>query len=269
MKWETIEATRGVFSSPDADNIVAIAQRNGLTMRGHTLVWHSQLPAWVANGNWTTTTLTDVIKSHITGVMTKYKGKIHTWDVVNEVVGDDAKMRPSVFYNTLGESFIDLAFKTAKSVDPKPILAINDYNLEYSDKANAMYDLVKRLKARHVPVEQIGAQAHLVVGSLPTGIKETYKKFASLKVSVAITELDIRMPTPPTAATLAQQAKDYVTMVKACLEIPECLGITFWGLSDKYSWVPGVFSGEGAACLYDEDLQPKPDYTAVRAALSA
>jgi len=86
-QWETIEATRGVFSSPDADNIVAIAQRNGLTMRGHTLVWHSQLPAWVANGNWTTATLTDVIKSHITGVMTKYKGKIHTWDVVNEVVG--------------------------------------------------------------------------------------------------------------------------------------------------------------------------------------
>ncbi|CCA71122.1 probable endo-1,4-beta-xylanase, partial [Serendipita indica DSM 11827] len=269
MKWESIEATRGVFSSPDADRMVQLAEANGMTIRGHTLVWHSQLPSWVANGNWTTSTLTEVITSHITGVMTKYKGKIHTWDVVNEVIGDDANMRPSVFYNTLGESFIDLAFNTAKAVDPKPILAINDYNMEYSQKATAMYNLVKRLKSRGVPVEQIGAQAHLVVGSLPTGIKDIYQNFASLGVSVAVTELDIRMPTPPTAATLAQQAVDYVTVVKACLDVPQCLGVTFWGLTDKYSWVPGVFSGEGAACLYDESLQPKPDYTAVQSLLSA
>ena len=100
-------------------------------------------------------------------------------------------MRPSVFYNTLGESFIDLAFNTAKAVDPKPILAINDYNMEYSQKATAMYDLVKRVKARGVPIEQIGAQAHLVVGSVPSGIKELYQNFASLGVSVAYVALPL------------------------------------------------------------------------------
>ena len=94
-------------------------------------------------------------------------------------------MRPSVFYDTLGESFIDIAFKTAKAVDPKPILAINDYNLEFTEKATAMYNLVKRVKARGVPIEQIGAQAHLEVGALPKGIKETYRKFESLGVSIA------------------------------------------------------------------------------------
>ncbi|KAG8831286.1 hypothetical protein FRC17_003364 [Serendipita sp. 399] len=270
MKWESIEATQGTFSSYSADEMVKLAQLNNLTIRGHTLVWHSQLPSWVSNGSWTNATLIDVMTKHITGVMNKYKGQIHTWDVVNEVVGDDGNMRPSIFYNTIGEYFIDIAFKTAKSVDPTPILAINDYNIEGSgSKSTTFLNLVTRVKARGAPIEQIGIQSHLIVGSLPGGISSLWASYAALGVSIAITELDIRMPTPPTASSLAQQATDYTTMVNACLNQPKCIGITIWALSDKYSWVPDVFSGQGAALPYDENLQPKPAYTAIQQALSA
>ncbi|KAG8763549.1 hypothetical protein FRC15_007961, partial [Serendipita sp. 397] len=270
MKWESIEATQGVFSSYSADEMIKLAQLNGLTMRGHTLVWHSQLPSWVSNGSWTNATLTDVMIKHITGVMNKYKGLIHTWDVVNEAIADDGTMRPSVFYNTIGETYIDIAFKTAKSLDTKPILAINDYNIEGSGaKSTAMLNLVSRVKGRGAPIEQIGIQSHLVVGSLPGGIDALWASYAALGVSIAVTELDIRMPTPATSASLAQQATDYTTMVKACLNQPKCLGVTFWGLSDKYSWVPDVFSGQGAALPFDESMQAKPAYTAVKTLLSS
>ncbi|KAG8848184.1 hypothetical protein FRB91_011046 [Serendipita sp. 411] len=210
MKWESIEATRGTFSSYSADEMMKLVQLNGLTMRGHTLVWHSQLPSWVSGGSWTNATLTDVMISHITGVMNKYKGLIHTWDVVNEAIADDGTMRQSIFYTTIGETFIDIAFKTAKSIDSKAILAINDYNIEGSgSKSTTMLNLVSRVKARGAPIEQIGIQAHLIVGSLPGGIDALWANYAALGVSIAVTELDIRMPTPPTATKLAQQATDY------------------------------------------------------------
>lgn len=195
---------------------------------------------------------------------------MHTWDVVNEALADDGSMRQSIFYNTIGEYYIDIAFKTAKAADSAAILAINDYNINGTGaKSTGMINLVTKMKARGVPIEQVGIQAHLIVGSVPTTLSTNWNAFVNLGVSIAITELDIRMPTPATTANLAQQATDYKNVVNACLGIAKCLGITFWGLSDAFSWVPNTFSGQGAALLYDATFQPKPAYTAVLDALNA
>lgn len=118
--------------------------------------------------------------------MNHWKGKIHTWDVVNEVIGDNGAMRSSVFYNTLGENFIDIAFNAAKAADATPILAINDYNIDGTGtKSTLMLQLVQRLKNRGVPVEQIGIQAHLTTGQVPSTISANWNAFANLGVSIA------------------------------------------------------------------------------------
>ncbi|KAG8805386.1 hypothetical protein FRC19_007916, partial [Serendipita sp. 401] len=229
--------------------------------RAHVLVWHSQLPAWVTAGNFAKNELISVMKNHIVNVAGHFRGHIATWDVVNEVFNEDGTFRSTVFHDTIGPEFIDIAFRTAKLADPFATLAINDYNIDgLGPKSTAMVNLVKSARSRGVPIEQIGAQAHLVVGTLPTNIRENWQAFANTGAWVAITEIDIRMPTPPTEASLAQQKADYKTVVNACLAVSRCVGVTVWGATDKYSWVPDVFDGEGAACPYDENLKPKPAY---------
>ncbi|CCA70425.1 probable endo-1,4-beta-xylanase [Serendipita indica DSM 11827] len=276
LKWETTEPSRGVFNFTNGDIVVKTAQRNKMScqsiapLRAHTLVWHSQLPSWVGNGNFTKKELISVMKNHINNVAGHYRGVPYAWDVVNEAFNEDGSFRQTVFYSTIGEEYIDIAFKQARLVDPKALLAINDYNIDgQGPKSTAMINLVKNARKRGVPIDQIGAQAHLVVGTLPTTIRENWQAMANLGVWVAVTELDIRMPTPANATSLAQQAADYKTVVNACLAVSRCVGVTVWGASDKYSWVPEVFSGEGAPLPYDDNLAPKPAYNAIVQALKA
>ena len=177
-----------------------------------------------------------------------------SWDVVNEPMNDDGTFRSDVFYDTLGETYIPIALQAAKAADPFAKLYINDYNIEGpSAKSTAYINLVKKLKAQRVPIDGIGVQAHLVVGQLPSGIKENLQAFTNLGVEVALTELDIRFATlPPSPADLQQQKKDYQTVIAACKEVPRCIGVTVWDWTDKYSWVPSTFPGQGAPCPWDE-----------------
>ncbi|KAG8759390.1 hypothetical protein FRC14_006054 [Serendipita sp. 396] len=246
LKWESTEPTRNNFTLGNGDTLVKIAEKNKI---------------WVTAGNFAKNELISVMKNHIVNVAGHFRGHIATWDVVNEVFNEDGTFRSTVFHDTIGPEFIDIAFRTAKLADPFATLAINDYNIDgLGPKSTAMVNLVKSARSRGVPIEQIGAQAHLVVGTLPTNIRENWQAFANTGAWVAITEIDIRMPTPPTEASLAQQKADYKTVVNACLAVSRCVGVTVWGATDKYSWVPDVFDGEGAACPYDENLKPKPAY---------
>jgi endo-1,4-beta-xylanase len=121
--------------------------------------------------------------------------------------------------------------------------------------------------ARGVPIDCVGFQSHLVVGQVPADLQANLQRFADLGVEVQITELDIRMPTPPSDADLQQQAGDYAEVVEVCLAVDGCSSITVWQISDRDSWIPGVFAGEGAALLFDEELNRKPAYDATLAAL--
>jgi endo-1,4-beta-xylanase len=193
----------------------------------------SNIPV-VSSGNFNAADLTKIIENHVTNVMTKFKGRLFHWDVVNEVVDDSGTaLRNSVFSATLGEEFIAIAFRAARKADPTAKLYINDYNIDgNSAKSTYTYELVKRLLAKGVPIDGIGVQAHLISGSVPSSIQENWAKFASLGVDVAITELDIRIPLPVTDAKLQQQKKDYNAVTKACAAIPRCVGITIWDFPD-------------------------------------
>ncbi|GAB2596023.1 endo-1,4-beta-xylanase [Streptomyces capparidis] len=265
MKWETIEPSRGQFVYGPGDAVVDFAASARQRVHGHTLVWHSQLPSWV--GDVPADELHSVMTGHITNVMKHYRGEVQTWDVVNEVFNEDGTLRSTVFLDKLGEGYIADAFRAARAADPKAKLFINDYNVEgVNDKSTAMYNLVRDLRAKGVPIDGVGLQAHLVLGEVPSTLRQNIQRFAALGVDVRITELDVRLPTPADATELAQQASDYHQVVSACVAVSRCRGVTTWGVTDKHSWVPGWFEGYGDALIFDADYRPKPAYRAVAAA---
>ncbi|MFJ8048352.1 non-reducing end alpha-L-arabinofuranosidase family hydrolase [Streptomyces luteogriseus] len=229
MKWDATERSRGSFTFGPADQIVNRATARGQRVRGHTLVWHSQLPGWVSSIR-DANTLRSVMNNHITTVMNRYKGRIHSWDVVNEAFADggSGQMRSSVFRDVLGTGFLEQAFRTARSADPAAKLCYNDYSIEnWSDaKTQGVYRMVRDFKARGVPIDCVGLQAHFGAGGPPGSFQTTLSNFAALGVDVQITELDIAQA-PPNA---------YANTVRACMNVSRCTGITVWGIRDSDSW---------------------------------
>ncbi|MEU6668002.1 non-reducing end alpha-L-arabinofuranosidase family hydrolase [Streptomyces sp. NPDC046727] len=255
MKWDTTEPSRGSFNFGPGDQIVNSATSHGQRVRGHTLVWHSQLPGWVSSIR-DANTLRSVMNNHITSVMNHYKGKVFAWDVVNEAFADggSGQHRSSVFQNLLGDGFIEQAFRTARATDPAAKLCYNDYSIEnWSDaKTQGVYRMVRDFKARGVPIDCVGFQSHFGTGGPPASFQTTLSNFAALGVDVQITELDIAQA-PPTA---------YANTVRACMNVARCKGITAWGIRDSDSWR----SGENPL-LFDRNGNKKPAYNATLTAL--
>ncbi|WP_231648110.1 endo-1,4-beta-xylanase [Saccharothrix sp. NRRL B-16348] len=262
MKWDATQPSRGNFTFTRGDQVVAGAVAANQKVRGHTLVWHSQTPPWVQNLS--ATDMRSAMVNHINTVMGHYKGKVFAWDVVNEAFAEDGTRRQSFWQQKLGDGYIADAFRIARAADPTAKLYYNDYNTDgIGAKSDGVYNMVKAFKEQGVPIDGVGLQAHLIVGQVPSTMRQNMQRLADLGVDVAITELDIRMRTPADSAKLAQQARDYTAVVNACLAVARCVGITTWGLSDNHSWIPGVFPGEGAALPFDGNLQPKPAYDAM------
>jgi endo-1,4-beta-xylanase len=269
MKWDATESSQNNFNFTEADRHVAWGQTNGMQIHGHTLVWHSQLPGWVS-GISSASTLTSVMNNHIDKVMAHFKGKILVWDVVNEAFEDNGNYRTSVFYNLLGKGFIEQAFIRARAADPAAKLIYNDYNLEYTGaKSNAAYNMLKDLKSRNIPVDGIGFQMHLDIqyGFDYNDFATNMQRFADLGLEIYITEMDVRVPSSPSAADLQTQANYYKGVIEKCMAQPAVKAIQIWGFTDKYSWVPQTFPGRGAALIFDSNYNPKPSYYAVQTAL--
>jgi endo-1,4-beta-xylanase len=256
MKWDTTEPSRGNFNFGPSDQIVSHAQAHGQRMRGHTTVWHSQLPSWVSTIN-DANTLRSVMNNHISTVMGHFRGKIYAWDVVNEAFADGSTQhRSSVFQNLLGNGFIEEAFRTARSADSGAKLCYNDYNIEnWSDaKTQGVYAMVRDFKSRGVPIDCVGFQSHFGTGGPPSSFQTTLSNFAALGVDVQITELDIQ-----NAGTTA-----YGNTVRACMNVSRCTGITVWGIRDSDSWRTGQ-----NPLLFDNNGNKKPAYDAVLSALGS
>ncbi|MFE3598962.1 endo-1,4-beta-xylanase [Streptomyces sp. NPDC059142] len=257
MKWDALEPSRNSFNYGAADQIVSHAQGRGMKIRGHTLVWHSQLPGWV--GSLAAADLRTAMNNHITQVAQHYKGKIHSWDVVNEAFqdGSSGARRSSPFQDKLGNGFIEEAFRTARAADPAAKLCYNDYNTDGQNaKSNAVYAMVSDFKARGVPIDCVGFQSHFNAQSpVPSDYQQNLQRFANLGVDVQITELDIE-------GSGTAQADSYRRVVQACLAVSRCTGITVWGVTDKYSW-----RASGTPLLFDGNYAKKAAYTSVLTAL--
>ncbi|GAA4249581.1 endo-1,4-beta-xylanase [Dactylosporangium darangshiense] len=257
MKWDATEPTQGQFSYSSADQIVSHATAHGQRMRGHALAWHSQQPSWAQNMSGTA--LRNAMVNHITNVATHYKGKIYAWDVVNEAFADGGGggRRDSNLQRT-GNDWIEVAFRTARAADPGAKLCYNDYNTDgVNAKSNAVYAMVQDFKSRGVPIDCVGFQSHINSGSpLPSDYQANLQRFANLGVDVQITELDI-------AGSGTAQANSYASVVKACLAVSRCTGITVWGIRDSDSWRSG-----DTPLLFDNNGNKKPAYTAALDAIN-
>jgi endo-1,4-beta-xylanase len=254
MKWDTTEPSRGNFNFGPADQIVSHALAHGQRMRGHTTVWHNQLPSWVSSIT-DANTLRSVMDNHITTEISHFKGKIYAWDVVNEAFADGSTQhRSSVFQNVLGNGFIEEAFRTARAADSGAKLCYNDYNIEdwNAAKTQGVYAMVKDFKARGVPIDCVGFQSHFGSGGPPSTFQTTLSNFAALGVDVQLTELDIAQ-----AGTT-----QYSNTVKACMNVSRCAGITVWGIRDSDSW-----RSSDSPLLFDSSGNKKPAYNAVLTAL--
>jgi len=259
MKMQPIHPERDMYSFANADKLVDFAMANDLQVRGHTLVWHSQAPAWINNGDWTKEELLEVIKDHIFTVAGRYKGKIYAWDVVNEAF-DGGNYRSSVFYDTIGEEFFEKAFIWAHEADPDALLYYNDYSMEGINlKSDRVYKEVKKLLEKGVPIHGIGLQTHLTLGRSYNfeSMYQNVKRFTDLGLKVDLTEVDIKIAEPVLDVDLEEQAVWYGKLMELLISTGNNVFIA-WGVDDGHSWIPGFTPGFNDPLLLDREYQPKP-----------
>ena len=209
MKSEEIHPSEGVYHWDDADAFVKYGEERGMAIIGHTLIWHSQLAPWFAvdstGSNVTPDVLKERMRDHITTIMTRYKGKIKGWDVVNEPILEDGSYRQSPFYEILGEEYIPLAFQYAAEADPDAELYINDYGMNAPAKRDAYVKLVNDMKAKGLRIDAIGMQGHMGMDYPDiTEFEKSIEAFASTGANVMITEWDMSaLPTISHSANIS------------------------------------------------------------------
>jgi endo-1,4-beta-xylanase len=284
MKMGPIHPEENVYNWKNADSIVAFAQAHGLKVRGHNLCWHEQTPAWLFKGADGKLVTKDVLlkrlKTHITTIVKRYKGKIYAWDVVNEAIDDDSTkfLRNSLWYQICGDDFIIKAFEYAHEADPKAILFYNDYNTERPQKRERVYKLLKQLVDAKVPINAVGIQAHWSIYEPSAAeLEETIKKFSSLGLKVQVTELDVSIypweknrralrPGESDAYTPELEKKQddkYAEIFNIFRKYKNVIsGVTFWNISDGHTWLDDypVAGRKNYPLLFDQNLQPKKAY---------
>ncbi|MDT0343135.1 endo-1,4-beta-xylanase [Streptomyces litchfieldiae] len=275
MKWEFIHPEQDQYNFEAADAIVDFAERHRQVVRGHTLLWHSQNPEWLEQGDFTDEELRAILRDHITTVVGRYAGRIQQWDVANEIFNEQGQLRTqdNIWIRELGPGIVADAFRWAHQADPEALLFFNDYGVESDNaKSDAYYALTQDLMAQGVPVHGFSVQAHLSTRyGFPGDLEQNLRRFDELGLETAVTELDVRMDLPesgvPTDAQLRQQADYYQRALDACLAVEDCNSFTIWGFTDKYSWVPVFFEGQGSATIMTEDFDRKPAFFALQSAL--
>jgi len=300
LKPEAVQPREGEFRFADADRLIELCQRSGATPIGHTLVWHSQTPRWFFEGQdgkpLTRELALARMRTHISTVVGRYKGKIKQWDVVNEAINDGpGLLRPSPWQRAIGDDFIAEAFRAAHEADPKATLIYNDYNIELSYKRPKAVELLKSLLAQKVPVHAVGIQCHWRMDNPNfTEVEEAIKEYATLGLKIMITELDLgvlptkyqgadigfrQAMTPEQQAVMnpyttglpdsvAQaQAERYRLAFEMFLRHRKSIGrVTFWGTHDGSNWL-NDFPIRGRteyAMLFDRQGKPKPAFFAVQ-----
>jgi len=265
-KFLNVHPEQYTFNFTDCDAHYEKALEFDMKFRGHCLLWYGFLPMWMyqLKGK----DVEQAIVEHITGVLEHYRGKIDTWDVVNEAIADNSTgangtwdMRKSHLYNEV-PNYVDIAYKTAREVDPTVKLFYNDYDIEGIDiregnKTNAVYNFVKDLVDRGVPIDGVGLQYHLHTDKQVKyeNVMDTMARFGELGLEVQITEIDVNSVTGASDEVFELQARLYKEGLKACLDSPNCTAFIIWGIDDASSW-----RSEGYPLIFNADFTPKPAY---------
>lgn len=272
MKPQYMQPTEGEFNFEDSDAMMQFALDNGLKVTGHTLVWHQQTGDWLGR-NVTRDEAIEQLRNHITTIVGRYKGKVTSWDVVNEAVNDSMPLPPdgnwkrclrnTQWLQSIGPDYIAMAFNFAHEADPDAILYYNDYNLNLKDKAQIVHAMVKDLKEQGVPIHGIGMQGHYSTIMQIEPVDASLELFSTLDVEVSITELDVTVGGAP-ATGLSQedevtQALMYARLFKIFRKHMDIIArVTFWGTLDSTSWRSKQYP-----CLFNSDYSPKEAYYAV------
>lgn len=250
LKWDQLQPEHGKFDFSKADGLLDFANNNKMSMRGHVLVWHQQLPAWLGSLN--KQDLAMAMQQHINTVVSHYRGKLQSWDVLNEIIAEDGNgLRKSIWLDNLGPQYIDQALLAAHKADPNVPLVINDYGLEGDDPKTArkratLLSLLKDLRSRGIPLQAVGLQAHLA--ATPTGptfntLPDFLHKLAALNLDVYITELDVN--DSQLAAGISGRDKRVADIYEDFLSVvtkdPNVKLVATWGLSDRFSWLNQAF----------------------------
>lgn len=276
LKWQPVEPEPGVFRFDAADRMAAFAAANGMWMRGHTLVWHGQTPAWAHSGS--RAEVLARLGDHIQAVVGRYRGRIHSWDVVNEAVPDRGEdlLRPSPWLQAVGEDYLAEAYHLAHRADPEAQLFYNDYNETDPGKRGRIHRLVADLKSVGVPVHGIGLQGHWRLET-PTAddIRATFELYGALGLRLQVTELDISLHAPgapagdqPDPERLDRQGARYAEIFGIFREYRALLdSVTLWGVADDATWLDNfpVRGRKDWPLLFDVSHAPKPAFWAVAA----
>ncbi|HVQ95427.1 MAG TPA: endo-1,4-beta-xylanase [Mycobacteriales bacterium] len=281
MKWDATEPTEGNFTFGDADTLAAFAAANNIKLRGHTLVWHSQTPAWVfqhpdgtplAANPADKALLLSRLETHIRAVAGRYADQIYAWDVANEVIDESQPdgLRRSPWYTITGLDYLRVAFRVAREAAPNAKLFINDYNTEYPAKRVALFNVVQRLRAEGVPIDGVGHQLHINIERQRLDeIEKTFHLFARLGIEQQVTELDVSsnfdfvqsLPSFPPDVLAAQgyRYRDLFNLFRRYQR--DLTAVTIWGGADDGTWLKSFpISRLDQPLLFDEDLQAKPAY---------
>ncbi|MFD0989245.1 endo-1,4-beta-xylanase [Mariniflexile jejuense] len=291
MKSMFIHPYKDTFDFKLTDKYIAFGEKYNMFIHGHTLVWHSQLAPWFSEIK-DSTEMVVALENHIKTIVGRYKGRIGSWDVVNEALNEDGTLRKSVFLDAMDDHYLALAFKLAAEADPNVDLYYNDYNMTNPDKRNGAIKMIKKIQEQGIKVDGVGMQGHwgLEKPSLED-IEKSILDYASLGVKVAITELDINvLPNPfelvgaevsqrfknsekmnpyPTSLPDSVQtklAKRYESIFELFLKHQDKISrVTFWGVYDGQSWLNDwpIAGRTNYPLLFDKNLQPKPAYKSV------
>ena len=289
LKWSYVHPEKDRYDFRGADKIVKFAVKNNMKIRGHALVWHKSIPEWLASArdhsgdvkvNFSKEELESILKEHIKTVVKRYKGKIEYWDVVNEVFmscSDCTELRRNFWYTMMGKEYIEKAFLWAHEADQNAKLFINENKIGMKNpKSDALYALVKELKAKGIPIDGVGFQFHLDSGERLDfqNIETNIKRFIDLGLEIQFTEIDVAICGEITEEKLKLQSEIYQGIMEIALKYPQITAFVTWGVTDKYSWLPW-FYGEvlndktacGSGLLFDENYRKKPAYYAIIGAL--
>lgn len=274
MKPKPISTGPGTYDWRRADALVDFAEANNMQVHGHTLLWHNAVPTWMENFSGDDAAFEAAIKEYITTVVQRYRGRVVSWDVVNEGIGGNGKVRDNLFSQRMGNDYIARMFQYAREADPDVLLFYNDYGTSQPwarAKRAGMLNMLDDFQTRGIPIDGVGLQMHISYKSPDiSAIRETINEIVRRGLKLHISELDIRMNpdgnlSEPTQERLELQKKRVIEIVTTFHQVPEAqrFGITVWGIADPDTWLIQAGRSQGRPewpLLFDDHLQPKPAY---------